>query len=311
MPRRQLSESEQDSAPKDLVAELQQQIEELTAQLRKQGAALNQLVGENRNDHAPCVDRPSPQKIPELIKLIPTFDGAPSALVAFIESVEQKLRASEVDFTEDELTNLRPIWTGLIRDKIVGRANEILIENQTPLVWEEIKVTLKENLGDKREISTLLTSVSRLRQGPRTIDEFYQKSRALLTSLNTNTILNNQDQGSKIVRDTYEVLVVNAFIDGLHDNLIDNTRAAKPKTLLEAYHAAHAQQESLARRKFNAPRFAGQQNAGPSNFASGKKYPQTKNKQTVATHEEANGSDDDASGDEANFQLPAAGIQMP
>lgn len=297
----------QSCSDNNLIAELQEQIEGLNARLVQQGAQLMELRKARPDDNAIRIDRGDrAPEIPELIKLTPVFDGTPSALVSFIDSVEQKISASEINFSEEELINQKPIWIGLIRDKIVGRANEILVENQTPLVWTEIKATLKENLGDKREIATLLSSVNRLRQGSRSLEEYYQKCRALLTSLNSNTILNNPE--SRALRETYEILVINAFIDGLHEELNDFTRLSKSATLLEAFQAAQQQQQAIIRKKNNARRFAPQQSASSAGNTNARKYQFPKKKQTVATHEEVNENaivsenENDASGDEANFR---------
>lgn len=266
--------SKEKRSQNELIGELQAQIEDLLARLNKQGAMI-QALGDAQPNHgnATCIDRAadaSPQ-IPELIKLTPTFDGTPSALASFIDSVEQKLTVSEAGYSEQELATLMPIWVGLIRDKIIGRANEILIENQTPLVWANIKATLKENLGDKREIATLLASVNRLRQGAGSLDEYYRRSRALLTSLNSNTVFNNPD--SKTIRETYEMLLINAFIDGLHEELIDFVSLSKPETLLDAFRAAQQKQQALNRRKGNARnKFANQQNSNPAGSSNAKKH---------------------------------------
>lgn len=39
-------------------------------------------------------------------------------------------------------------------------------------------------------------------------------------------------------------MIINAFIDGLHEELIDFTRLSKSATLLEAYQAAQQQQQA-------------------------------------------------------------------
>lgn len=138
MPRNQPSDDR-------IIEELQEQIEQLNARLVQQGPMLKELrEARPARDNAVCIDRAARVPvIPELIKLTPTFDGTPSALVSFIDSVERKILASEANFSEDELAIHRPIWVGLIRDKIVGKANDILVD-QTPLVWDEIKSALKK-----------------------------------------------------------------------------------------------------------------------------------------------------------------------
>lgn len=50
---------------------------------------------------------------------------------------------------------------------------------------------------------------------------------------------------------TYETLMVNAFVDGLHDTVSDLTRSTRPQSLQAAYQVASEQEAAMRRRERN------------------------------------------------------------
>lgn len=48
---------------------------------------------------------------------------------------------------------------------------------------------------------------------------------------------------------TYETLMVNAFVDGLHDTVSDLTRSTRPQSLQAAYQVASEQEAAMRRRR--------------------------------------------------------------
>lgn len=191
-----------------------------------------------------------PPRIPDLIRLIPEFDGNPRNLPRWIESVEQKLTVSKQFVSQTDIPWILPIWLGIIRDKITDKANDALSASHTPLEWDSIKAVLIEYFGDKSDLSSLISKMSNLKQGSNTVIEFYHKSRSLLAEINAKISLNNNtpDQ-AKAVMATYDTLMKNAFVDGLHDKTSDQTRSGRPQSLMEAYHIASEHEAATNRRQ--------------------------------------------------------------
>lgn len=168
------------------LADLQNQIEELSALIERQSNQA-QLANEQiaalqaaseAAARAPAIQAPAAAvqfpKIPDLIRLVPEFDGNPRNLSRWIESVEQKLEESKKFIAPNDHPIILPIWLGIIRDKIVEKANDALTASHTPLEWGSIKNTLVEYFGDKSDLSILISRLTNLRQGSLTVTEFYQ-----------------------------------------------------------------------------------------------------------------------------------------
>lgn len=189
-------------------------------------------------------------RIPDLIRMVPEFNGNPQNLPRWIESVEQKLEESKKFVSIDEYDRVLPIWLGIIRDKITEKANDALSTSYTPLEWNAIKSTLIEYFGDKSDLSSLVSRLTNLRQGSQSVLEFYQECKSLLAEINAKILINNSTPiEAKAVMGTYETLTINAFVDGLHDSMSDLTRSTRPQSLTDAYRVASEQEAAIRRRK--------------------------------------------------------------
>lgn len=244
------------------LADLQNQIEELSALIERQSNQA-QLANEQiaalqaaseAAARAPAIQAPAAAvqfpKIPDLIRLVPEFNGNPRNLSRWIESVEQKLEESKKFIAPNDHPIILPIWLGIIRDKIVEKANDALTASHTPLEWGSIKNTLVEYFGDKSDLSILISRLTNLRQGSLTVTEFYQTCRNLLADINAKIMVgNNTVNEAKAIMGTYESLMINAFVDGLHDTISDLTRSTRPQSLLDAYHVASEHEAAFRRRR--------------------------------------------------------------
>lgn len=67
-------------------------------------------------------------KIPDAIKSIPSYSGDPKNLSSWIEAVNTTLQL----FAAARETPVYPIWMQTIRNKIVDKANEVLVSNHVP-----------------------------------------------------------------------------------------------------------------------------------------------------------------------------------
>lgn len=59
-------------------------------------------------------------------------------------------------------------------DNILKEGNDVLIRNQTKLDWDAIKKSLKDELGDERDLATLITKIYQIRQGIQDLTTYYQ-----------------------------------------------------------------------------------------------------------------------------------------
>lgn len=189
-------------------------------------------------------------RIPDLIKMVPEFNGNSRNLPRWLESVEEKLAESKRFLPQNEINRVLPVWLGVIRDKITEKANDALSASHTPLDWNLMKTTLIEYFGDRTDLSTLISRLTTLKQGSQSVTEFYQICKSLLAEINANIMLNNRAAAeARAIMGTYETLMVNAFVDGLHDATSDLTRSTRPQTLAAAHQVASEHEAAIKRRK--------------------------------------------------------------
>lgn len=208
-----------------------------------QGRNENELFGDPSDDLEAAVEMPIPEnnfkasKIPDAIKMIVPYHGDPKTLATWIRSVEEKVKfASEDCPSERDRKRAWPLWISVIRDKILDEANNVLVANHIPTDWEAIKTALIDQLGDKRDLSTLVTNISYLEQGAKDIVQFYKECRELLSDITAKISIDRElESCARTLTGNYENMIMNSFIDGLNDPYSTLTRTSQPKSLLEAY----------------------------------------------------------------------------
>lgn len=241
---------------------IQHQIEELSALIEDQRLQLETLQAARqpalpqRNEQSETLARGTRHfdglSVPDPIKIIPNYAGEPKLLIPWIDSVDQKLTYCKNLIGDPAAVAIAmPLWTGIIRDRIINEANDVLIRNQTRLDWEEIKNDLREELGDKRDLATLCSKISQLKQSyNQDLTLFYNECKKLLADINAKLLINDETAScAKILMKNYETMIVNAFIDGLSENLSSLTRIYRPKQLSEAYQCALEQHNAIQRRR--------------------------------------------------------------
>lgn len=242
-----------------MAEDLQRLIENLSAQLEAQRLQITALENARQNigntDRVQITQSVLPKfdasKIPDAIKMIVTYNGDPKCLSNWTSSVESKLTfAKQLCPTAEDEANAMPLWHSIIRDKIVDKANDVLVQSHTPTEWCEIKKTLEEYFGDKRDLSSLITKINYLQQNSKTIEEFYNECRELLADITAKIMLHQEMRScAKILTESYECMIINAFIDGLEDPYSALTRTTRPSTLLSAFQEAMDQFNADQRRK--------------------------------------------------------------
>lgn len=189
----------------------------------------------------------SASRIPDTIKLIPTYGGDRKGLTAWLSIVDTTLALYEALSN----TDLYGVWVQQIRNKIIGEAMKALEGGRANMTWPEIKRSLTDYFGDKRELSTLTQEIPYLRQGNKSLHEYYHSCGNLLNTIEDKIRLDPLNEGHEdaIMRVLSEQ-VKNGFIDGLNDPYDKYTRNYRPATLLDAYQCAQQQVAAEERKTF-------------------------------------------------------------
>lgn len=179
-----------------MAEELQSLVDNLSAQLREQQLQIeareNTQANTSNANRMPVAQNASPQsrfdasKIPNAIKMIVTYNGDPKSLPNWIVSIDSKLDFAK---TPEDEENALPLWQSVIQDKVVDKANEVLIQNHTPVEWGAIKKTLEDHFGDKRDLCTLVTKISHVQPNSKSIDDFYNECRSILSDISSKIML--------------------------------------------------------------------------------------------------------------------------
>lgn len=272
---------------------LQQLVDDLTSQLEAQRLRLANLEerrasGGNYNNPFPLSQPSAPattsrfdaSRIPDAIKMIVPYRGDSKdkkSLATWINSVEGKLEFARNLLPEEaDIEQIMPLWVGIIRDRIVEEASDALASRNNPETWEEIKQVLVEYFGDKRDLCTLVTQISYLRQGTKSIVEFYNECRELLSDITAKLLLDKETKPCvKVLTKSYEDMILNSFVDGLIEPYSTLTRTSRPNTLLSAFQGALDQYNATQRRKekFPKPATPPQKPVGYGNFKPSYSYP--------------------------------------
>lgn len=190
-------------------------------------------------------------KIPDPIKFLPNYDGDTKTLHHNLQAVGNVLDIyANVQAANPAMFN---IWMGAIRTKIIGKANEALIARNVGLVWVDIRLTLIDYFGDKRDLSTLCQKIPYLRQNNKNVENFYKEVNELTSNINQKVVLDERYTGHKnaVMTFVYDI-TMNAFIDGLIDPYNLLVRGFRPRTFEEAKSAAEEQiQSALKNKHFN------------------------------------------------------------
>ena len=173
-------------------------------------------------------------KIPEIVKDLPAFEGNPRELGSWIADVEDVLDT----FSDLGDNPIRRNILKTIRRKIKGEADTVLITNNTPQVWDEIKAVLLLYYSDKRDLMSLdneLKNTARARG--ESLESYYARIREL-TTLVSSALVSEEEwaaDANAYLR-LYNRIALDVFIRGLGDPLSHFTKNYRPTSLAQAYH---------------------------------------------------------------------------
>lgn len=119
----------------------------------------------------------------DVVKCLPTFDG--SNYVSWRTAVQNCMKIYEPVKGGSRYYAV----TNIIRNKVIGAANDILTSHGTPLNVDAIIGRLDITYEDKRPIHMLQSELSNLRQGKQSLQEFYDHVSKTLTLITNKTIM--------------------------------------------------------------------------------------------------------------------------
>lgn len=119
-------------------------------------------------------------KIPDPIKMLPNYDVDTKNLISWINSVKVVVNL----YGELQNNPIYRVWIQAIRSKIVVNANDTLSLNNVNNDWAAIKQNLLEYFGDRRDLATLAQNIPYMKQGAKSIEEFYQEVIELDSKIN-------------------------------------------------------------------------------------------------------------------------------
>lgn len=212
----------------------------------------NLLIGQIQNLRERAEDPILQFKTPDPIKNLPNFSGNKKETQAWIQDVESTLDL----FRRYVGRPMYPQFIRAIKAKIIGEAKEILIASGNPNTWEEIKDALLNSYGDRRDLTSHLQSLFYIKQGKKTLTEFYNKIKAIDTSIKATASTMDDYRGStKAINNFISLITLTRFIDGLNENVSMHVRSCRPETLEDAYNITMQFTNAAYRTKLNENQF--------------------------------------------------------
>lgn len=200
---------------------------------------------------------------------LPEFNGDNRELQNFIKLID---RVHHILQTYDELS--QGLFSDLIKNKLKGKAREIIDINFQATSWTDIKLVLQNNFGDRLSCDELFDSL-RATTFKTTSLEFFEEIKNKLRRLNSKTLLilgQGQDQGTlNSVAQNNSRTALNVFKSKIPEPMKTILTCRNPGTLEEAmnilFEAGYAHLRVETKQNFNYNRNEQkQQNHKQQNF---------------------------------------------
>lgn len=182
----------------------------------------------------------------DLVKSVPEFKGEIKAYPAWREAAHFAMNYYPPN-TENNY-----IAVGILRNKITGTANDKLASFNTVLNFKAIIARLDQCFGDKRSLQALENELSILRQGEKSISDFYNlvdQHLTLIINKNKMSYPSNDDIANALnerARDN----ALRVFISGLKRPLSDILFSARSTDLPTALATAQELESDQRRQEF-------------------------------------------------------------
>lgn len=165
----------------------------------------------------------------DLIKNLNNFDGTPGTLNRFLRN------ANRIITTAGENPATIEMVTDMVRNKIVGKANEILISVGDPSAWNLISEHLKTQFSDRRTVETILHKLNTISQNNKSLELYYSEISDLQTALLNSIDSSKTAEFISGQTEIYIMIALKSFIAGLDQKLGYIVRANRPTTIKDAY----------------------------------------------------------------------------
>jgi len=142
----------------------------------------------------------------------------------------------------------------ILRNKVIGSADAVLSSYNTVLNFDAILARLDFAYSDKKSIYTLEQELSTLRQGQKSIIQFYDEVERKLSAIVNKVIMSNENNPSLIqsLNQKYRQDALRVFVSGLKKPLCDTLFSCKPADMPTALALAQELETNQNRYHFAA-----------------------------------------------------------
>jgi len=142
----------------------------------------------------------------------------------------------------------------ILRNKVIGSADAVLSSYNTVLNFDAILARLDFAYSDKKSIYTLEQELSTLRQGQKSIVQFYDEVERKLSAIVNKVIMSNENNPSLIqsLNQKYRQDALRVFVSGLKKPLCDTLFSCKPADMPTALALAQELETNQNRYHFAA-----------------------------------------------------------
>lgn len=172
-----------------------------------------------------------PFRIPDPIKLLPTFNGNKKQLNWWLETAERTLNGFQTLVSPDTFQ----IYLTAVSNKIEGHAKDVLCTNGNPTTFDEIKRILKAALGDKQDLSTYNCQLWHNKMDG-SVSKHYQRTTQLVHNIKSLAKQNvKYNDHWDAVNEFIDEYCLAAYVSGLQKPYFGFVQAAEPKDIQTAY----------------------------------------------------------------------------
>lgn len=172
-----------------------------------------------------------PFRIPDPLKILPTFNGNKKQLYWWLDTAEKTLKNFEPLVSPE----IYQIYLTAVSNKIEGYAKDVLCTNGNPNTFEEIKEILIAALGDKQDLSTYNCQLWHNKMDG-SVSKHYQKTKQLVHSIKALAKQNPKyNDHWEAVNDFIDEYSLAAYVSGLQKPYFGYVQAAKPNNIENAY----------------------------------------------------------------------------
>lgn len=166
----------------------------------------------------------------ELVKSLQQFDG--ENYVSWRTSVIHCMKAYE--HCKGSTSYFTAV--NILRNKITGKANDVLTSHGTPLHVDAIIGRLDLTYNDKRPVYLLQTELTNARQGNQTLQQFYDQVSKLLTLITNKTIMSYGPRTAEtnVLIEVARENALRTFITGLNQPMSNLVFSLNPGDLPNA-----------------------------------------------------------------------------